>query len=72
MDGTEAVMEPACFRAIDEVGDNVEGVGVIEFRVHNIGDCFVIKVDLSHQSHQINAQKRSAPVRTNVRYHRQS
>lgn len=48
MYGADAVMEPSCFRAVDKVGDYVEGVRVGKFCVYDIGDCFVVEVNLSY------------------------
>ena len=55
MNSTKTVMEPASFRTIDEVGDDVEGVWVVEFRIYDVRNCFVIEVDLSYQDYQIEA-----------------
>lgn len=46
MNGPEAVVQPSRFGAVDKVSDDVEGLRVMHFGIDDIGNGFVIEVNL--------------------------
>ena len=50
MNGTKAVVKPAGLGAIDEIGYDVERVRVVEFRVDDVRDRFIVEIDLCSPS----------------------
>lgn len=43
MDGAEVIVKPAGFGAVDQIGDDVERVRMLQLGVYNIGDCVIVE-----------------------------
>ena len=46
MDNAQPIVQPACLGTIDEVGDNVQGVSMVNFGPNYVGYGIVIEIDL--------------------------